>query len=97
MNLDEYDTLFEDYLTRIVLTREQADSIDSKLGDTLSLFLGYYEPDLEVYAQGSYAMGTTVRPLTRQQSPNDEAGEYDVDVVLERNSWQSAVSALGLS
>jgi hypothetical protein len=94
MGIERYDTLFEDFLTNIVLTQDQANSIDTKLGETLSLFYGQYLPDLDVYAQGSYAMGTTVRPLTKQQSPFGVAGEYDIDIVLERDSWQGAVNAL---
>lgn len=95
MNLSRYDTLFEEYLTNIVLTRSQADGIDQKLIETLELFASEYEGDVELYAQGSYAMGTTVRPLTATQSPNGVAGEYDVDIVLERNTWGDSVGALG--
>lgn len=94
MNLSRYDSLFEEYIGDIVLTRTQADGIDQKIEETLSLFVGAYEGDVEIYSQGSYAMGTTVRPLTVQQSPDDKAGEYDVDMVLERTSWQGAVSSL---
>jgi hypothetical protein len=95
MNLSRYDTLFEEYLTNIVLTRSQANSIDQKLIETLSLFAGEYQGDVELYSQGSYAMGTTVRPLTATQSPNGVAGEYDVDIVLERKSWGDGAGALG--
>jgi hypothetical protein len=94
MNHSFYDTFFEEYLTRIVLNSRQADGIDLKLDETLSLFAAIYEGDVEIYSQGSYAMGTTVRPLTAQQSPNGSAGEYDVDIVLERTSWTQALDAL---
>jgi len=94
MNLSRYDTLFEEYLTNIILTRSQADSIDQMLIETLSLFATEYEGDVEIYSQGSYAMGTTVRPLTALQSRDGIAGEYDVDIVLERSVWIDAVSAL---
>lgn len=94
MNLSRYDTLFEEYLTRIVLTIRQANAIDTKLGETLSLFATEYEGDVEIYSQGSYAMGTTVRPLTAQQSPKGHAGEYDVDIVLERTSWNQPIDSL---
>ncbi len=94
MNLSRYDSLFEEYIGDIVLTRAQADGIDQKIEETLSLFVGAYEGDVEIYSQGSYAMGTTVRPLTAQQSPDGKAGEYDVDMVLERTSWQGAASSL---
>lgn len=95
MNRSRYDSLFEEYLTNIVLTRSQANSIDQMLDETLSLFATEYEGDVEIYSQGSYAMGTTVRPLTAQQSPYGAAGEYDVDIVLERTTWTDAVNSLG--
>lgn len=94
MNLSRFDSLFEEYLGDIVLTRAQADGIDQKIEETLSLFEGAYEGDVEIYSQGSYAMGTTVRPLTSQQSPSGRAGEYDVDMVLERTSWRGAANSL---
>lgn len=94
MIYNRYDSLFEEYLTNIVLTRSQANSIDQKLDETLSLFATKYEGDVEIYSQGSYAMGTTVRPLTAQQSPHGVAGEYDVDIVLERTAWPDAASSL---
>lgn len=95
MNLSRYDTLFEEYLTNIVLNRAQANGIDQKLIETLSLFASEYEGDVELYSQGSYAMGTTVRPLTATQSSDGVAGEYDVDIVLERTSWGDGAGALG--
>jgi hypothetical protein len=94
MNHSHYDSLFEEYLTNIVLTRSQANSIDQMLGETLSLFASEYEGDVEIYSQGSYAMGTTVRPLTVRQSAEGVAGEYDVDIVLERTAWTDAASSL---
>lgn len=94
MNRSRYDSLFEEYLTNIVLTRSQASSIDQMLGETLSLFATEYEGDVEIYSQGSYAMGTTVRPLTAQQSLDGVAGEYDVDIVLERTAWTDATGSL---
>jgi len=94
MSLERYDTLFEDYLVNIVLTRSQADNIDQKLIEALSLFETEYEGDIVIYSQGSYAMGTTVRPLTARQSPDGTAGEYDVDIVLERTAWSNATETL---
>ena len=95
MNRNRYDSLFEEYLTNIVLTRSQANSIDQMLTETLSLFATEYEGDVEIYSQGSYAMSTIVRPLTAQQSPHGAAGEYDIDIVLERVAWTDAVDSLG--
>lgn len=94
MNLKNYDTLFEDFLTKLVLTKKQADAIEDKMEETLSLFLAEHEGDVEIYAQGSYAMGTTVRPLSKAQNPHGVAGEYDVDMVLQRSAWTSADESL---
>lgn len=93
MTLNRYDTLFEDYLVNIALTKQQAENIDQKLTETLSIFLSEYSGDVEIYAQGSFAMGTTVRPLTENQS-NNGAGEYDVDIALERAAWGYAQATL---
>ena len=88
-----YDVLFEQFLVNISLTDAQSRIIESKLDETLAMFLSKYMGDVEIYAQGSYAMGTVVKPLTDQQSRSD-AGEYDVDIVLERNSWDTPRSSL---
>ena len=92
-DLNRYDTLFEDFLINIALTQSQAELIDEALGEAASLFMSNYD-DLDVYAQGSYAMGTIVKPLTANQSKNGVAGEYDVDIVLERENWSEPVEAL---
>lgn len=92
-NLSRYDTLFEDFIIRIALTQSQAQLIDDTLGDAISLFMANFN-DLEVYAQGSYSMGTIVKPLTAKQSKNGIAGEYDIDIVLERENWNEPVEAL---
>lgn len=90
MALSRYDTLFETYVLNLALTKKQVSSINSKLEETLSLFLAEFEGDVDIFAQGSYAMGTTVRPLTANQSPTGKAGEYDIDIALERTSWGMA-------
>lgn len=95
MTNDRYDTLFEDYLVKIALTKTQAAKIDKELEGMLSLFLGFYNGDVDIYAQGSYSMGTTVKPLTANQSKNGKAGEYDIDIVLERNSWEDPAGTFG--
>jgi hypothetical protein len=94
MNLSRYDTLFEAFLLNIVLTKQQVLNINEKLEETLALFLAHYQGDVEIFAQGSYAMGTTIRPLTANQSPNGQAGEYDIDIALQRTSWGGAQSTL---
>lgn len=94
MSLSRYDTLFEAYLINIALTKTQATKINTKLEETLSLFLTAYEGDVDIFAQGSYVMGTTVRPLTANQSLSGKAGEYDIDIALERRTWGEAKPSL---
>ncbi|MBQ8984927.1 hypothetical protein IJ098_03700 [Candidatus Saccharibacteria bacterium] len=91
--LGRYDTLFEDFLVNIALTQTQSKLIDDTLSGAISLFMSNYD-DLDVYAQGSYATGTIVKPLTANQSKTGIAGEYDIDIVLERETWGGAVDAL---
>ncbi len=93
MMFKNFDALFEQFLVNISLTDSQSQIIESKLDETLAMFLSEYMGDVEIYAQGSYAMGTVVKPLTEQQSRND-AGEYDVDIVLERSCWNTPRSSL---
>lgn len=93
MTYQNYDSIFEQYLVDIALTSTQSDLIDDKITDTISLFLSEYGGDVDVYTQGSYAMGTTVKPLTKAQNKGNP-GEYDVDVVLERSTWESAKNSL---
>ena len=91
--LTRYDSLFEDFLVNIALTRTQSSLIDETLSEAIGLFITHYN-DLDVYVQGSYAMGTIVKPLTANQSKNGVAGEYDIDIVLERSEWESPTQSL---
>lgn len=50
-------------------------------------------PDAEIYAQGSYSTDTMVKPLTSAQG-GGKAGEYDIDIVVERPTWAGAIDAL---
>ncbi len=93
MTYENYDSIFEQYLVDIALTSTQSNLIDEKITETISLFLSEYGGDVDIYTQGSYAMGTTVKPLTSAQS-NGSPGEYDVDVVLERSDWKNANNSL---
>lgn len=92
--LTKYDSLFEDFLINIALTQTQSRLIDDTLCSTIGLFMSTYD-DLDIYAQGSYAMGLMVKPLTSAQSRDGIAGEYDVDIVLERGSWKKPIDSLG--
>jgi hypothetical protein len=92
MDLSNLDATFEEYLANITLTETQATRIDRALTAISTIFLTYFEGDVEIYVQGSFATGTTVKPLTADQT--DNPGEFDVDIVLERAEWGDAQSAL---
>ena len=92
-DLRRYDTLFEDFLVNIALTQTQAVRIDETLSEAIAIFMSNYA-DLDVYTQGSYAMGTIVKPLTANQSKSGIGGEYDIDIVLEREEWNGPAKSL---
>lgn len=92
-DLRRYDTLFEDFLVNIALTQTQAIRIDETLSEAIAIFMSNYA-DLDVYTQGSYAMGTIVKPLTANQSKSGIGGEYDIDIVLEREEWNGPAKSL---
>jgi hypothetical protein len=92
MQLDNYEQSLTNYLEAISLTTTQDDRISSALENILSLMLTMF-PDAEVYAQGSYSTDTLVKPLTSAQG-GGTAGEYDIDIVVERPSWEGATDAL---
>lgn len=92
MQLDNYEQSLNEYLNTITLTTTQDDRIQSALENILALMLSTF-PDAEVYAQGSYSTDTLVKPLTSAQG-GGTAGEYDIDIVVERSSWGRAVEAL---
>jgi hypothetical protein len=93
MDRSNYDATFEDFLAAISLTSTQASKIDGALAALSGIFLTKFEGDVEIYVQGSFATNTTVKPLTSSQSEYGP-GEYDIDVVLERSSWNGAQDAL---
>ena len=92
MNLDKFDTTFEEYLEAITLTPTQANKIEAALKRISALALEKFA-DAEIYAQGSYAYDTLAKPLTDRQS-GGKAGEYDIDIVIERPSWGEALASL---
>lgn len=94
MDYTHFDTCFEEFLINIALTRSQAQRIDSSLLSLSELFVQSFVGDVEIYAQGSFATSTIVKPLTESQSTNGKAGEYDVDIVLERTNWGGAANSL---
>lgn len=83
------DVVFEDFIERIVLTRTQRERIGSTIKAAQPLF-----HDTEVKLQGSFATGTTVKPLTEMTAKNGTAGEYDADITLVKPSWPSSRESL---
>jgi hypothetical protein len=94
MSNDKWDATFEEFITNIVLTNTQANRIDSSLYNLSRLFLERLDvEDIDIYIQGSFATNTTVKPLTNTQTMGD-AGEYDVDIVIDSVNWGEAEEAL---
>ncbi len=83
MDYGRYDVIFEDFIRRIVLTKTQRNKIENVLGRATEIFNDVEEVDY----QGSFATGTTVKPLTEQQSKNNQAGEYDADIMIIDDDW----------
>jgi hypothetical protein len=92
MNLDKFDTPLADYLKVISLTATQDTRINTALVKMSEVTLAAF-PDAEIYAQGSYALDALVKPLTAKQG-NGKAGEYDIDIAIERAGWGGALDAL---
>ena len=57
----------------------------------LGTFLNDYGVDAEIYPQGSFALGTVVRPST-----NDSAGCYDLDFICQVTGSRDEHSPIGL-
>lgn len=92
MNLNKFDTTLADYLKAISLNATQDARINSALVNMSAVMLAAF-PDAEIYAQGSYALDALAKPLTTKQG-NGKAGEYDIDIAIERADWRGAVDAL---
>ena len=92
MNLNKFDQPLNKYLEAITLTKTQDEKINRAIEGVLVLALDAF-PDVKVYAQGSFATDTMVKPLTSSQGGGN-AGEYDVDIALESESWRDALDAL---
>lgn len=78
----QLDTVFEDFIKKIVLTQTQKDRIDKTLETAQDIF-----DKAVVKIQGSFATGTTVKPLSEHTSSDGIAGEYDADIVLLSTNW----------
>jgi hypothetical protein len=91
MDFDNIEKSLEKYLEAIGITKGQDAKIKAALGNVLSLMLMHY-PEAKVYAQGSYATDTMVKPLTAHQGKG-KAGEFDIDIAIE-NEWDGAGDAL---
>lgn len=86
---NELDTVFEDFIEKIVLTNTQRQRIDNTVTAAQDLFA-----EMDVKLQGSFATGTTVKPLTEDTSRDGSAGEYDADIALVSGNWNGPVDAL---
>ena len=91
MTNKKLDASFEIFLANIALTNTQADKLDAKVAEMLGFFYSAYGDDVNIYLQGSYATGSTVKPLTENQGG---PGDYDVDIVIERHGWDGAENSL---
>ncbi len=93
MNGSKFDTIFEDFIKRLVLTKTQKNRIDTTLSTARTIF-----DDIDVRMQGSFATGTTTKPLTEHTSKNGKAGEYDADIALLSRNWEAdSVEALNIT
>lgn len=92
MNLNKFEPVLEEYLDNITLTAGQDARIESALKNVLAVLLAEF-PDAEIYAQGSYSTDTQAKPLTTAQG-SGKAGEYDIDIAIEREAWEGAKAAL---
>jgi hypothetical protein len=92
MQYEKFDQPLKKYLEAITLTKTQETQINRALEGVLSLALTAF-PDAIVYAQGSFATDTMAKPLTAKQG-GGKAGEFDIDIAIEREDWGYAVDAL---
>lgn len=91
MDFSKFEETMKNYLEAISLTKTQDGKITEALDDILSVMLTHY-PEAKIYAQGSYATDTMVKPLTARQG-GGKAGEFDIDIAIERD-WEGAEQSL---
>src|SRR5580698_2378371 len=92
MQLDKFNEPLSNYLDAITLTATQENQINEAIEKVLALTLIAF-PNATVYAQGSYSTDTMAKPLTSKQG-GGTAGEFDVDLAIEDDSWTDATRAL---
>lgn len=92
MQLDKFDQSLNKYLESITLTTTQENQINNALEGVLTLALTHF-PDASVDAQGSFSTDTMTKPLTSKQG-DGEAGEFDIDIAIEREIWSGAGESL---
>lgn len=83
-----FDAAFEDFIRSIVLAKTQRNRIDQTLNAAKDIFSDRQLTTL----QGSFATGTTVKPLTEKQAKDSIAGEYDADIAIVDSAWHSESS-----
>lgn len=86
----ELDTVFEDFIEKLVLTNTQRQRIDSVVCRAQDIF----SDKASIKLQGSFATGTTVKPLTEENSNDKKAGEYDADIALLSSKWSMPIDVL---
>ena len=79
MDGKRFDTIFEDFIYKLLLTKTQKERIDNAITAAEREF---GDKD-EVALQGSFATGTTVKPLSESMSQDGIAGEYDVVIATK--------------
>lgn len=91
MELSIYEAALKNYLEAISPSATQKSNMDERYVDLATVIVQSY-PEATIYPQGSFATDTQVKPLTKHQG-NGHAGEYDIDLAVERK-WAGATASL---
>lgn len=98
-NLDNnnVDKAIENFLHKVILTKTQYKKVISAVDSLKAVFSDKEDENLpngiKIYIQGSFETRTTLRPIT----DIDEASEYDLDLMLESNCWNTNDPSMALS
>lgn len=88
MREESIEKIFEKVAEDLNITDTQYETADSKYKE-LGKFLDKNTPDVKIdlYPQGSFALGTIIKPLDRED-------EYDLDFVCEYQAYDESAQAL---
>lgn len=89
----EIDRVLELFLNKVILTKSQYTRSNNAVNGLSNFFSEENDKlpdDISCYEQGSFATRTTIQPLIDE----DEAAEFDIDVVVESRKWTTASGAL---